>query len=288
MLSKRQKLVVPLLLMSMQSISSFMEPLANINIGSTIPTDLSKGCTIIGTHDGSFHCDEALAVSLLKLYYNFQSNSDVYIVRTRKPDILSACNVVVDVGAVYEPENHRYDHHQREFKGVMKGFNTKLSSAGLIYKHFGLDIIRYILMKTLDNNEISNEVLDLVYNKVYKDFMEHIDAIDNGISVATGEPNYHMSTGLSARVGYLNPEWNEPQSPEIMNDCFQNAMKLTCSEFLSYTVSTAKSWWPARDIVEKAVNQRFDVHESGKILLFPQPLPWKEHLFEIERMVSYC
>ena len=46
-------------------------------------------------------------------------------------------DIVVDVGGVYSPETHRYDHHQRGFSEVFGygGFNdTKLSSAGLVYK----------------------------------------------------------------------------------------------------------------------------------------------------------
>jgi len=41
-------------------------------------------------------------------------------------------DVVIDVGGVYDPATHRYDHHQREFKEMFgHGFsNTKLSSAG--------------------------------------------------------------------------------------------------------------------------------------------------------------
>jgi len=35
------------------------------------------------------------------------------VCRTRDPGELAKCDVVVDVGAVYNPENHRYDHHQR-------------------------------------------------------------------------------------------------------------------------------------------------------------------------------
>ncbi len=48
----------------------------------------------------------------------------------------------VDVGGKYDPATHRYDHHQREFTGTMRtlaglNFDTKLSSAGLVYLHFG-------------------------------------------------------------------------------------------------------------------------------------------------------
>lgn len=35
------------------------------------------------------------------------------IVRTRDPEQLAACDVVVDVGGEYDPRRHRYDHHQR-------------------------------------------------------------------------------------------------------------------------------------------------------------------------------
>lgn len=64
-------------------------------------------------------------------------NSRVYldVVRSRDAPVLEKCDIVVDVGAVYDPERHRYDHHQREFTEVFgHGFSTKLSSAGLVYK----------------------------------------------------------------------------------------------------------------------------------------------------------
>jgi uncharacterized UPF0160 family protein len=55
--------------------------------------------------------------------------------RSRDPDVLDACDVVVDVGAVYDEATLKFDHHQRGFTEVFgHGFETKLSSAGLIYK----------------------------------------------------------------------------------------------------------------------------------------------------------
>ena len=42
---------------------------------------------------------------------------------------------MVDVGGVYDENLKRFDHHQRGFEEVFgHGFQTKLSSAGLIYK----------------------------------------------------------------------------------------------------------------------------------------------------------
>ena len=86
----------------------------------------------IGTHDGSFHCDEALACFMLQQTAEF---SQAAIVRSRDPKVLDTLDIVVDVGAVYEPAKHRYDHHQRGFAETLSHKHTmKLSSAGLVYK----------------------------------------------------------------------------------------------------------------------------------------------------------
>eukprot|EP00882_Tetradesmus_deserticola_P023964 GHRQ01026162.1.p2 GENE.GHRQ01026162.1~~GHRQ01026162.1.p2 ORF type:complete len:117 (-),score=38.53 GHRQ01026162.1:159-509(-) len=51
--------------------------------------------------------------------------------RSRDKGTLDHCDVIIDVGGVYEPDNNRFDHHQRGFGEVFgHGFNTKLSSAG--------------------------------------------------------------------------------------------------------------------------------------------------------------
>ena len=55
--------------------------------------------------------------------------------RSRDPEVLKSCDIVVDVGGVYDEAAQRFDHHQRGFTQVFgHGFETKLSSAGLIYK----------------------------------------------------------------------------------------------------------------------------------------------------------
>jgi len=53
----------------------------------------------IGTHDGSFHCDEALGCYLLQ---NTRAFAGCKIVRTRDADALAKCGVVIDVGAEYD------------------------------------------------------------------------------------------------------------------------------------------------------------------------------------------
>lgn len=47
--------------------------------------------------------------------------------------------------------------------------------------------------------------------KLYREFIEAIDAVDNGISqyLTDIKPKYRIRTDLSARVGWLNLAWNQ-------------------------------------------------------------------------------
>uniref|UniRef100_A0A8C3UY52 MYG1 exonuclease n=1 Tax=Catharus ustulatus TaxID=91951 RepID=A0A8C3UY52_CATUS len=136
----------------------------------------------IGTHDGTFHCDEALACFLLRLLPRYR---DAEIVRTRDPQRLAGCDVVVDVGGEYDPGRHRYDHHQRSFTESMrslrpdKPWSTKLSSAGLVYCHFGSQILAGLLGQPEDG-----PVVTALYDKagfrramelVGSEFLERLD-----------------------------------------------------------------------------------------------------------------
>ena len=66
----------------------------------------------IGTHSGTFHCDEILAVFLLQSLPEFQSHE---VLRTRDLELLDQCDIVVDVGSVFDPARKRFDHHQSSF-----------------------------------------------------------------------------------------------------------------------------------------------------------------------------
>ena len=103
--------------------------------------------SVIGTHSDSFHCDEVLACTML-LYTDKYVNP--LIVRTRDQSVLDTLDILVDVGSVYNPETLRFDHHQKSFTDTWwtendeknKNRNIRLSSAGLIYRHYGREVIR--------------------------------------------------------------------------------------------------------------------------------------------------
>lgn len=64
---------------------------------------LKRKMVKIGTHNGSFHCDEALGCFLLKQTDRFR---DADIVRTRDEEVLKQLDVVIDVGGKYDPGEH--------------------------------------------------------------------------------------------------------------------------------------------------------------------------------------
>jgi uncharacterized UPF0160 family protein len=279
MLAKKARLLPPGLVMLSSKLASnaLVQNLQQSLVVSHAPKE-PQSRLVIGTHDGSFHCDEALAVSMLKSLPEYK---DALVLRTRNPAELALCNIVVDVGAVYDAATHKYDHHQREFTGTLEGYSTKLSSAGLVYKHFGRRVIQSILES--DSEElVPDAFVDICFDKTYQNFMEHIDAIDNGVAVADGELKYRISSTLSNRVGSLNMNWNEPQTPLLVDERFVDAMMLTFTEFCSHVLDLWKVWWPARVVVQRAFDNRHSMHASGRVMVLEQCCPWKDHLFEIE------
>lgn len=234
----------------------------------------------IGTHNGCFHCDEALACFLLKLLPRYK---DAVIVRSRDMDILNTCDIVVDVGQEYDPSKHRYDHHMSDFNEsvstVIKKpgyeWTIKLSSAGLIYCHFGHEIIKLL------HPEASDSDVETIFKYIYNTFIQEIDGIDNGIPMFSEEPLYRIVTHLSSRVSFLNPAWNSKDVDP--NKQFLKAVELTGEEFVQHVNYAANVWLPARSIVQEAIEKRFEVDPSGEIVVLSQGVPWSQHLFELEK-----
>ncbi len=95
---------------------------------SEIPKELEDNSSpFIATHNGKFHCDEALACAMLKTLPQFEN---MPIIRTRNPDILSKAFIVVDVGGQYDHATRRYDHHQRTVRATgVKGGEGSISTS---------------------------------------------------------------------------------------------------------------------------------------------------------------
>lgn len=101
------------------------------------------------------------------------------------------------------------------------------------------------------------EQLELIYDQVYENFIEEIDAVDNGIAVTEGLPRYLITTTISKRVANLIPAWNEQSDDNILYSQFEKAMELVGSEMKEKVKYYAFTWLSGFDIVRKSVLNRF-------------------------------
>ena len=258
-------------------------------MSSSISNSNGSNSPKIVTHDGIFHADDALACFLLKILPDYRSAS---IVRTRDQKEIDSADIVVDVGAVYDPDSKRFDHHQRSFTETMSGLRPelgvkpiKLSSAGLVYHHFGDRILSQLLQDTTGDEKTRK--VEVVFKKVYEGFISEIDAIDNGVKIAETDLNYEIHTHISARVGNLRPAWNQETNDEILMERFVKAMELIGGEFVDKVKYYGEIWYPARSLVEAAFKERKNILEPGAIIdlsnnKYQGQFPWKEHLFDLE------
>ena len=175
---------------------------------------------------------------------------------------------------VYDPSRHRYDHHQKGFTETFDdAHTTKLSSSGLIWKHFGLDIIRHMCP------DLSHDDMAEVFVRLYNTFFESIDGIDNGVNITRSDapPAYLIKTDLSSRIGRLNPHWNEDGVD--VTERFHRAMRLAEIEFNDLLRECLDSWLPARNLVVNALANR----TSPEIVQFDTYVPFADHLLELEK-----
>ncbi len=220
---------------------------------------------------------------------------DSPLVRTRDPAVLSTCHTVVDVGGEYDHGNKRYDHHQRGFDVVFPGHHTKLSSAGLVYMHYGKDVITTI-------TGLHGQDCDILFEKIYTDFIEAFDANDNGVNVIAPKDlataglekkfedrgfsiasvvnryNYGVKTATTTK-GSKSEE--EKQAEE--DECFGKATSFVREQFLIELTDRAFSWLPARHQVKQAYDGRLQYDPQGRILVLSEGMPWADHLYNFEK-----
>ncbi len=162
-------------------------------------------------------------------------------------------------------------------------FKIKLSSAGLIYKYYGKEILKRILAESF--NEVSFSFTEVdhekVYQKLYKNFILEIDAKDNGVNPSKGEERYYINTSLGSRVSRYNKPWNAPEYVD-QNNQFKRAMKIAEEELHWQIYSIASVLMPARKQVEEAWNAKEKFHSSGEFMFIESACPWKDHLYNIE------
>lgn len=159
------------------------------------------------THTAPHHADEVFATVLLSMLF------PVHLLRTRDQYIIDRSNATVyDVGGVFDSSKKRFDHHQRDF-AELRPDGTKYSSVGLIWREYGLEIVK----KLGGAREISDEIAAMVVAEVDRTLIKGIDAGDNG---QVGDGDY-MS--VSTAIMSFNALWGSDEDPD---KCFMRACEL--------------------------------------------------------------
>jgi uncharacterized UPF0160 family protein len=206
----------------------------------------------VAVHDGRFHTDEVLGVSILKILYDLlHIKLDLY--RTRDPNLLNKCDIVLDVGQIYDPARRRFDHHQKECNETFTPNSTiKLSSAGMTWKEYGHLLVQLLLIErnmaaaaaaaaALSDDEIQT-IVDKCYTQSYYQVIQEVDAHDNGQSPIYEEYDrpeiyrFRKYLDLGQTIAKLNRTQDE-SSVEAKNKQFVIASQLMEGIFLIHVNS---------------------------------------------------
>jgi uncharacterized UPF0160 family protein len=177
------------------------------------------------------------------------------ILRSRDPDVWKKCDFLVDVGGYYNHEEKIYDHHFKNGPAYDDGL--KMSSIGLIWKHYGVEIC-------------GNEV---IADRVCKRLIRQFDAIDNGVTLTKHIEDFEdiREISLSGSIGMMNPVDNDKA-----DDVFAGEV-VRARSLLIAAIEQAQHWQNSRTGLATALQTALDNNHSYIIL--PEGCKWTEHLF---------
>lgn len=207
----------------------------------------------LGTHHGKFHADEVLAIAMLLQLYK-----ESEVLRTRDPEQLRTCDIIVDVG------RSQYDHHSTE--KTFRANGVPYASAGLVWRDFGLSIVQNVL--GTETNCIG------IAESIDEKLVQAIDANDNGIDL---ERDWRLKT-TSEIISLFNPPWN---SDEDENGAFDAAVTLA-GTILNRCIVSEHAKRQAITVVQDAFSTRTD----KRILVLTTFCPWTESLLELDKGVE--
>lgn len=207
----------------------------------------------IVTHDGNFHADDVFSVAALKAIL-----PAFKLIRSRNAEIISEADIVIDVGGKYEPDNGRFDHHQRGGAGAREN-GIPYSSFGLIWQKYGVAICQ-------ENQEVADAV--------DTGLVSVVDAIDCGYSEGVSQ-----GVSLSQTISMFNPTWQETSD---FDSCFDEAVNFA-SRVLARFIASASGGINAKDIVAAAIENADD----KRVIVLEKYIPWKTTVHALSEEALY-
>lgn len=224
---------------------------------------------LIVTHNGLFHGDDVNAVAMLKILCPASA-----VVRTRDPGVSDAADVVVDIGGVYDDEKCRFDHHQRGF-ACSHANGTLRSSAGLIWMHYGFQIVKKTISE-IEKFDLTDSEINAIVENIDNDFVEQIDYRDNN-----GRNNSTEFTFIDAIMSMngLNPNDNKKQ-----NDCFNKAVDFA-KEIIEGLIIRRSDYLVKSKFLDRELE---NIKDEDEILILSQPVPWAEKIKNYPNLKIVC
>ena len=230
----------------------------------------------LATHSGKFHCDEVFGYAVLRLALGLHApGRDHTLLRTRKPELIEAADIVFDVGTVFDTAAQRFDHHQRG--APLRPDGTPFSAAGLLWQVYGERAVAAMLPP--DAAAFAPAIAAELDGKLIR----RIDEIDNGVSAAG--PVVDDSMNFSALVGDFNPAWDDPANagPNSGDAAFGQASAFA-ETVLRHKVEALRG----RHAAEAIVVASYGAGADPRILVLEKGMPWKGAVFAHDLPVIYC
>lgn len=201
------------------------------------------------THSGRFHADEVFATSMVLMV------EDREVIRSRDEAVIEQAGIVLDVGAVYNPETLRFDHHQNSFTEE-RADGTPYATAGLIWRHYAQ---RIFAARGLTDEYQANFAMQWVDKKLISD----IDAVDNGVFSEDPRPS------VSLLIAMMNEPSDEPEKQEV---AFKKALEMTADILNNFIKAAMKE-------AEVAVElEAYAKTVKDGILVLDKNLPFKDFI----------
>jgi uncharacterized UPF0160 family protein len=229
---------------------------------------------LVATHNGSFHADEVTASVIFYLL-----DPETRFIRTRDPEAMEKADYVVDVSGQFDLEKH-FDHHPREFR-IFRENGIKYATAGLIWKKFGMTLLKKLAAETPDLGEVPENILKKAFDTVDRNVMEYTDLTDNGqldsYTAQIAAPETPGETAVYHRVNRFF--MHTPVIPYLV--AMQNRHDGTDEEQLERFLDTVKALAVLyRNIFIKTVSDTLleeeviKAYDGSEILRLDKKLPW--------------
>ncbi len=198
------------------------------------------------THNGTMHADEVFATAFLDLYHK---GIEVIRVSEIEQDKIRRDAIVYDIG------RGKYDHHQPDAKIRENGI--KYSSFGLLFKDFGKSYLK----------ELQIEDIEEVFTGIEKEFIEGIDAVDNGMFPEI-TATYKVKT-ISDIIKLMNPSYG---SGETEDEQFIKAVSIAKMIFQEVIYSVTGKVKANKIVLEKLKNTKSDYLELEEYLPYEETI----------------